>query len=207
MDKFEGHYQIWREKRTALLADQYDLEGKKVLELGCGYGHVGRMLADLGADVTSCDARPEYVDEAIRRGSKAVVYNIEDTWTLGSDWDLVVHWGVLYHTLNYGMALQCLNHSKATCLETEVCNSKDPNATFIHSENYGYDQAASDHKHGMRGSGGYVERLLNGPNRVVKRFDWECLNTEPHDYSWVEEPNGHWVVGRRRFWLVENLAT
>ena len=47
---FEGHYDLWRDKRVTKIISHYGplfFKNKKVLELGAGYGHIGNYLSAL----------------------------------------------------------------------------------------------------------------------------------------------------------------
>lgn len=45
----------------------------RVLDLGCGDGHLTRQIADSGADVVGVDVDPTFVDAAVARGLRAFV--------------------------------------------------------------------------------------------------------------------------------------
>src|SRR5688500_10106413 len=48
-----------------------DLEGKRVLDLGCGVGRWTRLAARRGAVVTGVDLSPTMIEEATRRAGEA----------------------------------------------------------------------------------------------------------------------------------------
>ena len=205
----EGHYVPWRAARLAVVKNAYrSLAGKRVLELGCGLGHVGRELASWGADVTVSDARQEYVEEALRRGCKnGVVYDVEQPWPdeLGDGWDLIIHWGLLYHTVDLRAALQCVTKAKETCLECEVCDSDHPDAICEVPEYQGGDQAAGSHRRGRRPSATMIENLLDERGVGWARLDSPRLNAAFHRYDWEctnHSPAAGWEPGLRRFWFV-----
>jgi len=56
----------------------------RVLDIGCGPGHVGRFLADLGLDVTGIDLSPAMVDVA-RRLNPGMTFEVGDMKRLDHD--------------------------------------------------------------------------------------------------------------------------
>ena len=87
------------------------LEGKDVLEVGCGSGIAAQMLAEAGANLTAVDLTPWAV--ATTR-SRLVAFGLEGT-VLEADgealpfadaaFDLVFSWGVIHHSSNMERAL------------------------------------------------------------------------------------------------------
>ena len=51
-----------------LLADAGDVAGRRVLDAGCGEGHIARTLAQRGAEVTAIDLAPRLLTIAQERG-------------------------------------------------------------------------------------------------------------------------------------------
>jgi 2-polyprenyl-3-methyl-5-hydroxy-6-metoxy-1,4-benzoquinol methylase len=73
--------------------------GKKVLDVGCGYGYGSKMLHDSGRDVTSIDVSPEAIEYA-RKKYPGPNYIVTDGNTLPFDdgtFDSVVAFEVLEH--------------------------------------------------------------------------------------------------------------
>jgi 2-polyprenyl-3-methyl-5-hydroxy-6-metoxy-1,4-benzoquinol methylase len=62
------------------IADHLDVRGKRVLEVGCGRGHVTRALAELGADALGVDSNPHAVaqDGALTRCMSADALDLPD---------------------------------------------------------------------------------------------------------------------------------
>lgn len=57
---FQNHYEYWRAKRIVAIVEHYGenfFKGKKILELGCGYGDIGKVLISIGAEVIFCEGR------------------------------------------------------------------------------------------------------------------------------------------------------
>ena len=66
------------QRRLETLVDEFlgdaDLEGRRVLEVGCGLGMFSERLARRGGEVTACDLGPSLVEATRRRvGCEAVV--------------------------------------------------------------------------------------------------------------------------------------
>lgn len=60
--------QPWDRRHLATIRRLLDPRpGERILEVGCGRGHLTKRLEDLGADVTGVDANPEAASEAIAR--------------------------------------------------------------------------------------------------------------------------------------------
>ena len=65
-ETFGGFFNEWRIKRVDKLINIFGLEwfkGKKILEMGCGYGNIGLYLESLGSIVHFSDARKEVLDK------------------------------------------------------------------------------------------------------------------------------------------------
>src|SRR5436190_2573113 len=161
---FDGHYDLWRAKRLATIIEWFGPQwflGKRILEIGAGYGDIGRVFHGLGARVTFSDGRTEYVETMKRRlpmvnPARIVVMDAEHGIPLGP-FDLIVHLGVLYHLDNWQRSLNdAAKRAPFMVLESEVCDSDDP-ALELKVEERGYDQAL--HGHGTRPSAAMVEKV------------------------------------------------
>ena len=98
---FQDHYTCWTISRMNGIrkyAKEGFFAGKTVLELGCGYAHVGNEFYGLGGCVTSCDARTEHLSKAniIYPHIRTFVYD-GDKDTIDESYDVIIHWGLLYH--------------------------------------------------------------------------------------------------------------
>jgi SAM-dependent methyltransferase len=83
----------------SLIAALQPLEGRRVLELGCGRGDLTLQLLDAGAEVTAVDVSPAMVDLARARagGARFLVAPVEETG-FGSDYfDRVTGKWILHH--------------------------------------------------------------------------------------------------------------
>jgi hypothetical protein len=204
------HYEIWRNTRLNKIEKIFGKEffqNKTILELGCGQGHIGRKFKEWGAKVTFAEARKELVDsmKQLMPDEEVIQLNLEENWDLKRKFDIVIHWGVLYHLDNWKQDLECaINHGNLIFLETEVCDSDDPNLELKVVEHGGWDQAYNENKMGTRPSYTMVEKYLTKYNTKFTRYDDSDLNAlHYHRYDWPITNQGHWEHGMRRFWIVE----
>lgn len=208
--RFLGHYLEWIQSRITFLfsaLNEDDYKYRSVLEVGAGYGAIGRAFADKGAFVTSTDGQPDHVAEIRRRHGKVV----QDAYELNlmersgypcSKFDLVLHLGVLYHLTNPSFAIQQITKvtGSVLVLETEV---EDTRSDSEHKQQeIGYDQSMSGSA--VRPSASRVERCLTECGFTFTRYDDARLNSGHHVYDWTEQPKGHsYIVGHRRLWIAK----
>jgi SAM-dependent methyltransferase len=88
-----------------------DVDGKDVLEIGCGLGEFAQELARRGARVVACDLIPFAVDETERRlagfpTAQAKVADIQRLSFRDASFDLVVSLETLEHVDDPGRALR-----------------------------------------------------------------------------------------------------
>lgn len=207
------HYELWRTTRLNKIEKIFGKEffsGKTVLELGCGQGHIGRKFIEWGAQVTFCEARKELVDSMknIMPDQEVIQLNQEEEWDLKRKFDIVIHWGVLYHLDKWKKDLECaIKHGNIIFLETEVCDSDDPNFELKVTEHGGWDQAYNNEKLGSRPSYSMVEKYLNMYQTSYTRYDDSDINAAHfHVYDWPIQNKGDWRHGMRKFWIVKNDA-
>ena len=95
----------------SLFVDFDSLEGKDVLEVGCGSGIAVQMFAEAGADVTAVDLTPWAVRttrarlEAFGLGGEVSEADAEDLPFKSDSFDLVFSWGVIHHSSDMDRAL------------------------------------------------------------------------------------------------------
>jgi 2-polyprenyl-3-methyl-5-hydroxy-6-metoxy-1,4-benzoquinol methylase len=100
---FSDHYEYWRAKRVVAIVEYYGQEwfkGKKILELGCGFGDIGKVFKSLGAEVVFAEGRKENCEVLMRKFPNDRIYqiNLENEWPFQKErFDLILHMGVLYH--------------------------------------------------------------------------------------------------------------
>lgn len=76
-----------------------DLDGRSILEIGCGTGNLLRTLRDRGADVVGCEIGPQ-AEEASRRHGIDVIQEPLRAGLLQKKFDAVISYGCLEHILN-----------------------------------------------------------------------------------------------------------
>lgn len=204
---FDGHYQNWRDRRVDKLIEIMGgsswFAGKKVLELGAGHGHVSMKLAELGAVATAAEGRIEHVETMRQQlvGVNVVHLDQRMGYDIGT-YDLVVHWGVLYHLPLWRWKEDihdAARHAPVMCLETEVCDSDDPDFALEVLEPDSYDQSMEGM--GVRPSAAAVERAVLSAGMIPERYDDENIGTDVHRYNWTVSGTNGWEHGMRRFWM------
>ena len=205
---FLGHYVPWRKARIAVLINRFGREwfpGKRILELGCGYGHIGINLAMLGADVTFSDGRQKHLTEIadvwpVIDPEKLVCANMEDEWPFEGHWDLILHQGLLYHLKRWQFSLYeaslCCDHM---VLETEVLDSSLVTAVKPIKENPEAMHSAID-GWSIRVPPSAIERSLSDFGFQHERCTNRRLNTTKHNYSWEVANSGRSFAQTRRWW-------
>lgn len=210
---FGGPYVDYREKRIKAIINKFGedwFKGKKILEVGCGYGDVGIVFANLGADVTISDARQEHLDVAKEKypNLKSIKCDLDNEWVFTDVYDLIIHIGTLYHLKNYEQNLiNCAKSCKNMFLETIVSDSDDEN--FVaYSDEKGLDQAYNEK--GCRPSEKNIEKILTANGFTFERYfkselnsgfvalvDWDIKNTKKPSTSTETLP----FVWLRRDWF------
>lgn len=200
---FEDHYINWRKSRLSGI-EKYILNGfftsKTLLEVGCGYGHLGNEFFKMGAKVTCSDARIEHIDVVKERYPELNTMVLDcDTYNINSKYDVILHWGVLYHLHEIDNHLEKVSNTcDVLLLETEVCDS-DNDTFFIQTQEAGPDQAFNSS--GIRPSQAYVEKVLSRCGFNFKCIIDPVLNTASHIYDWEIQNSNTWRHGLRRFWI------
>ena len=214
-----GMYKKWRTNRInkleEILGGHHWFKNKKVLELGCAYGHTGKTLMDYVADVLFAEPRLEYHEhirgtckcpDCISKNVSIIQLDQNSTWSLWSQFDLIIHWGVLYHLENWEQDLtSALNHGRNICLESEVIDSPDP-FYVMHRKESGPDQSC--HGKGSFPSYAAIERVIQDhPNFLsYQRYDDRSLNAGHQHYDWKAVNHAQIVAGRRRFWMIKTTV-
>ena len=176
-------------------------KSKTLLELGCGHADVGNMFHELGSIVTSSDARTEHLKEVKQKYPHITPLRIDgDKDIIKDKYDIIVHWGLLYHLNEIELHLE--NVSKACdvlLLESEVSDSDDKEFYISTIETDHYDQAFNNK--GIRPSQSYVEHVLEKNGFQYKLIKDPILNSSTHCYDWDISNSKTWRSGLRRFWI------
>jgi hypothetical protein len=200
---FKGHYINWRNSRMEgvnkyIYPDYF--KSKTLLELGCGYADIGNMFYELGAIVTSSDARKEHLEIVKQNYPHIKTLLIDgDTDNIEHNYDIIVHWGLLYHLNEIEIHLEKVSQKcDILLLETEVCDSDDKDFHIVTNE-IGYDQAFN--AKGTRYSQSYIEYILEKNGFKFKLIKDPILNSEFHCYDWNITNSKTCRHGLRRFWI------
>lgn len=221
--EFGGFYNEWRRRRVAKLEQVFGtgwFAGKKVLELGCGYGNIGRYFQALGADVTFSDARTELLDEVKRRdpAAKVILLDQNTDWSLGATYDLVIHFGVLYNLDEWARDLAlAAQHSKWLAVETAVNRFVNRVEFKIKAPTYDHTYHGPFNSLGSLPSELMVEDVLAAQGMSYRRYDDKDLNFDTWKYDVVFDTAAStdgvvfvssWhhpdVYGCRRLWVASN---
>ena len=207
---FSNHYVNWRETRidtTLKYVGENFFKNKKLLELGCGFGDIGMYFAkNYACQVTCSDGRVSHVkrvnekiiENGLEKNVNALVYDCDKILSLTERYDILIHWGLLYHLKNVKEHLNdILKCADYILLETEVCDSSDDICKYIGES--GYDQALNSV--GSRPSATYVENILKDNNFEYKMIKDSSLNSSFHTYDWESKDNESFRSGLRRFWI------
>lgn len=203
-----GHYVPWRRTRLRVIVSHFGrgwFRDKRILELGCGYGHMGISLSYLGAEVTFTDARQSHLDELAEfwptvPHDRIVRANLEKEWPFEGHWDLILHQGLLYHLTNWAFSLEraakCCDHM---ALECETLDAKDPSRIKIIKENPDRMHSAFGGK-SHRVPASRIEEELDRVGFSHELFLSEELNTTMHNYTWEPKNNMLSTAMQRRWW-------
>ena len=189
-------YTQWRRVRIKKLLSIYNVKNKKILELGAATGATGKILSKYGANVTISDARAFLLEKIKSKNlTKILINNDEDNWSKvfknNERFDLIVHWGLLYHLYNWKEDLkECLKLADYICLETIIKKvterggrEDDPGEIVFE---YGQDQ--SKNFIARIPSQESIEKYLKSQRCIFKRFDDKDLDVYldyKHDYFYL----------------------
>ncbi len=200
---FSDHYNNWRTSRIEGIKKYIDLnffKGKSMLELGCGYADLGNIFYNFGCSVTSTDARKEHLEIVNKVYPHIYTHILDcDKDKISIKYDIILHWGVLYHLSNiYDHIKNVCEQTDYLLLETEVADVLDSDTILKVSEN-GYDQAFNNI--GSRPSEQYIEKILTEFNFDFKIIKDPIINSDFHIYDWDITDTKKWKSGLRRYWI------
>ena len=103
-DQIDQHWQCDECSRTPL-------EGKSVLDVGCGAGLLAEPLARLGAQVTGIDASEEVISAARKHAAEmglGIEYRSGDALQLEGEFDLITAMEVIEHVVDPALFVKAL---------------------------------------------------------------------------------------------------
>lgn len=204
---FDGHYLDWNQKRVKGIVDFYGykfMQGKKILDLGCGHADISGVLHRLGADVTAIDSRSDHLKIVNKKfsGIKTLQADLDRGWPLPNQrFDMILDLGVLCHLANFEEHLRtvCAN-TKYLVLETAIADTDDPNFCSPVGESKGvYDLSANGL--GCRPSAAAVEKVLTDCGMNFQRLDDAKFNTPQYVYDWKVTGSKNLDLHKRRIWF------
>lgn len=157
------YFEINEARMSHLASLGLSLQGKRVLDVGCGVGHLAQFLVQTGCEVVCVDARKENIERLQSRypDLEAHVANVEscELSRFGS-FDVVFCYGLLYHLENPLIAFRNLASvcNDLLLLETMVCDNDRP-VVIIEDESAAFSQSLGGL--GSRPSPSYVVLALN----------------------------------------------
>ncbi len=154
----------YAEPKLELIQRIIDLEGKSVLDVGCGPGNFTRLLARRAARVVGCDSS----DRMLSRRAEAAGVEIlrADARRLpfpDSSFDVVFAANLLHHLDDPAAALAQMRR-----VAREAVALIEPNA--LNPVMFGFSLLVPAERGGLRSTSGYLERLLRGAGLRVKRI-------------------------------------
>ena len=212
--QFTGDYEIWRTKRIHKILEcfGFDWRGKRIVELGCGYGEIGAFFAALGADVTCIDGRARnlVVAKVRYRDLKNITFlhkNLDEDFSDLGRFDLVIHFGLLYHIKHIERNLaNTAGLSDQIVLESEMIDSLDPKKIEVFEEDTRRHDTGVE-GYGFRCSPFYIKEFFEGKGFSVDIVaDW-WLNAGEHIYDWPHHNDGTSKKNMRRFFVISKPSS
>lgn len=204
---FEGHYSNWRRVRIEKILNIFSREffnNKTIVEFGCGYGDNGAEFEKLGAKVTYYEGRQQNIDDAKFKYPTREIQLLDQSldWGIKENWDIAIHWGLLYHIDNWkGDLEKVFKCADVIFLESEVCDSDDKNFEIkVKEDSNWYDQSLINV--GSRPSAAMIEEFILKNNMKFTRYDDSDLNSDYHTYDWIVTNTNTCRSGLRRFWVI-----
>jgi SAM-dependent methyltransferase len=169
------------------------VDGRTVLEVGAGVGHLSGFFLERGCGLVTTEARPENVADLRRRcpDVRSEVADVEDSLATLGRFEIVFCYGLLYHLEN---PVRALRNMAEVCddlllIETMVCDSPLPVAR-LDDEGLSVNQALRGMAH--RPSSSYIALALN---RIGFEHIYAAAQRPEHpDYIWT--PSGDGAVSR-----------
>lgn len=199
---FVYHYPGWTASRMSGINKYIDptfFQGKKMLEMGCGWAVNGNEFSKLGCDVTSCDVRQEHLEVARTMYSHLKFLLVDgDDHIIPPGFDIILHWGLLYHLYDVEAHVKAVSENcNYLLLESEIVDSSEDFQIVV--EERGFDQAF--HNKGTHASETRIEAFLTRGGFQFRKIMDPILNFGIHLYDQPIRETKLQIMGNRRFWI------
>ena len=179
--------------------------GKRILDLGCGLGHIGAAFTRLGATVVACDAREKNL-EAVRKlfpHIQTIKADLDKEFPFSPyEFDIVLSIGLLCHLKEHEKHLQDIcGVAEHIILETEVLDNPNKDAKLILYEEKAIDDLSFNGE-GSILSTAYIQHLLAVGGTTFSIVGETKLNHGAYRYDWLERAAGR-KYGQRRIWFAQ----
>lgn len=199
-------YRHWREIRFNFIVKTLGSEffkNKTILELGAAEGDLGHMFySKFGCSVVCLEGRLENIEKGKKKFPHLTFVQFDadqdmDKWDSllpAKRFDIILHLGLLYHTLNViPQLMECLRRTNACfVLETEVLDYDKPSLLFQY-EGVSQSCKASSletgpcKNHLTRASVSWIENVFSDYNKEIKHLHAiECCKMDKCDEKETE---------------------
>lgn len=188
-----------------------DWSGKRIIELGGGHGDIGAFFADAGAEVLCVEGRTENANIAKLKHRNiprftCVQRNLENDFTDLGKFDLVLHFGLLYHIRNIEEHMwNCTQLGNEMLMELEALDSLDDHKVELVEEDKDIFSLGLTGG-GVRPSPLYVKRVFNEFEYDVQIITDGKLNYGDHKYDWEHKDDGGVAAYQRRFFHMVRVS-
>jgi len=179
-------------------------KNKTCLELGCGYGYIGKYFQNIGVKVLFAEGRKENFNflkkKSFVKNSILLDQDNKNKWNLNKKFDFIIHWGISCH-LKYWREdlIKTFNHTKLIFFETVVLDSKKSEYVLVNEFN-NIDQSL--YGSGSRASEKYIENFINNNGWYYIKCMDTFLDGKYFSYSWKNKNSRKWNNKLRRFYLL-----
>jgi SAM-dependent methyltransferase len=197
----------WTRKKIKTIIEHYGhrfFYNKRVLDLGCGYGDIGAAFARLGADVLCVDARQSNLDIIQKKHPylKTLRADLDNDWPIDISYDIIISLDLLCHLKNFEKHFTDIcSRGEHIILETEVCDSNDPNLHIPIFEEKSIP-TLSFNGIGSILSSSHIEARLAALGAEYKKITDSKLNSGSYKYDWATLNTNSRQSTNRRLWFI-----
>ena len=204
-----------RMRRMDNLRAHFDIEtlqGRRILEAGCGTGELGGFFEDIGCRVVSVDAREEFISLLRKRypGRQVAVMDLDrwDPAPLGR-FDAILCFGILYHLAEpEAFLVECTRLTDTILLESIVLDSPWPQCLRVTD----HEPGGSFSGIGCRPSVAWIVDLMQRCGFSAQDISSDLANwggDYPSVFDWEPRYDGQWRYGDtflRKMWVCRRLS-